>query len=97
MADEEPKDDAPPPGPAQKVRQFPTTPGVYLMKDAEGKVIYVGKATNLRSRAGSYFTSIAAVERRTAELVKEAHAFLREVDAEAYEEPTEVYRNYRNL
>lgn len=70
MADEEPKDDAPPPGPAQKVRQFPTTPGVYLMKDAEGKVIYVGKAKNLRSRAGSYFTSIAAVERRTAELVK---------------------------
>src|SRR6059058_3987337 len=55
---------------ADKVRMFPTTPGVYLMKDAEGKVIYVGKAKNLRSRAGSYFLAQAAVERRTAELVK---------------------------
>jgi excinuclease ABC subunit C len=56
---------------AEKVREFPTTPGVYLMKDAEDRVIYVGKAVNLRSRAGSYFTSTALVERRTAELVRE--------------------------
>ena len=38
--------------PAEKVKTFPTTPGVYLMKDAQGRVIYVGKAKNLRSRAG---------------------------------------------
>jgi excinuclease ABC subunit C len=56
--------------PAEKVKTFPPTPGVYLMKDADGKVIYVGKAKNLRNRAGSYFTAIAATERRTAELVK---------------------------
>ena len=56
--------------PAEKVKTFPTTPGIYLMKDADGKVIYVGKAKNLRNRAGSYFTAIAAVDRRTAELVK---------------------------
>jgi excinuclease ABC subunit C len=56
--------------PADKVKQFPTTPGVYLMKDAQGVVIYVGKAKNLRNRAGSYFTAIAATELRTAELVK---------------------------
>ena len=55
--------------PADKVRLFPTGPGVYLMKDAEARVIYVGKAVNLRSRAGSYFTKAAEVERRTAELV----------------------------
>ena len=55
----------------EKVRQFPTTPGVYLMKDDKGRVIYVGKAVNLRSRAGSYFTRAAAIERRTAELVRE--------------------------
>src|SRR5947208_3779814 len=56
--------------PAEKVKTFPTTPGVYLMKDADGKVIYVGKAKNLRNRAGSYFTTQAAEDRRTAELIK---------------------------
>jgi excinuclease ABC subunit C len=40
-----------------KVKSFPLTPGVYLMKDAEGKVIYVGKAGSLRKRVLSYFSS----------------------------------------
>lgn len=57
--------------PHEKVKTFPTTPGVYLMKDVLARVIYVGKAVNLRSRAGSYFTSAAAFEHRTAQLVKE--------------------------
>ncbi|HJT30550.1 MAG TPA: excinuclease ABC subunit UvrC [Pirellulales bacterium] len=56
---------------AAKVREFPQTPGVYLMKDAAGRVIYVGKAKNLRARAGSYFLKAAADERRTSELVRE--------------------------
>lgn len=56
--------------PHEKVRQFPTGPGVYLMKDDLGRVIYVGKAKNLRSRAASYFLKAAAEEHRTAELVK---------------------------
>lgn len=62
--------DSTPLSPAEKVRQFPTTPGVYLMKDDQGRVIYVGKAKNLRSRAGTYFTKAATEEHRTAELVK---------------------------
>ncbi len=57
--------------PGEKVRTFPTGPGVYLMKDREARVIYVGKAVNLRSRAGSYFTRAAEIERRTADLVTE--------------------------
>jgi excinuclease ABC subunit C len=56
-----------------KVRQFPQTPGVYLMKDRAGRVIYIGKAKNLRARAGSYFLKAAADERRTAELVKDIY------------------------
>ncbi len=56
---------------AQKVRSFPSSPGVYLMKDAAGRVIYVGKAKNLRSRVGSYFLKAAAEDPRTAELVRD--------------------------
>jgi excinuclease ABC subunit C len=63
-------DSAEAPRPAEKVRTFPTSPGVYLMKDAQGVVIYIGKAKNLRNRAGSYFSQAAAQEQRTAELVK---------------------------
>jgi len=39
------------------VSRFPETPGVYLMKDADGNLLYVGKAVNLRSRVRSYFIS----------------------------------------
>src|SRR5437868_93595 len=56
--------------PAEKVKQFPTTPGVYLMKDAQGRVLYVGKAKNLRNRASHYFTAAALEDRRTADFVK---------------------------
>jgi excinuclease ABC subunit C len=67
--------DAVPPGnadalpPAAKVKQFPPAPGVYLMKDAEGRVLYVGKAKNLRNRASHYFTQAARDDARTADLV----------------------------
>src|SRR5438093_2117359 len=56
---------------AAKVRQFPRSPGVYLMKDSAGRVLYVGKAKTLRSRAGSYFLKGAQAERRTADWVNE--------------------------
>ena len=60
-----------PKAPRERVRQFPEAPGVYLMKDAQGRVIYVGKALNLRNRASSYFTAAAAADRRTCDLVPE--------------------------
>jgi excinuclease ABC subunit C len=56
--------------PAEKVKQFPAAPGVYLMKDEQGRVLYVGKAKNLRNRASHYFTKAAAEDVRTADLVK---------------------------
>jgi excinuclease ABC subunit C len=59
---------------AEKVRtKFPTEPGVYLFQDQSGRVLYVGKAKNLRARAGSYFLKAAAEDQRTSRLVKEAY------------------------
>ncbi|MBM4096636.1 MAG: excinuclease ABC subunit UvrC [Planctomycetes bacterium] len=67
---EQHEDEAPAPGsPGSKARAFPTSPGVYLMKDAQGRVIYVGKAKNLRNRAGSYFLKAALEDPRTADMV----------------------------
>jgi excinuclease ABC subunit C len=56
---------------AEKVKSFPLSPGIYLMKDASGVVIYIGKAKNLRSRASSYFLQAAAIEARTATWIHE--------------------------
>jgi len=39
----------------EHIATFPKTPGVYLMKDPEGRVLYIGKAKDLRSRVSSYF------------------------------------------
>jgi excinuclease ABC subunit C len=56
---------------AQKAREFPQTPGVYLIKDAAGRVIYVGKAKQLRSRVSSYFGKGAAEGFRTRDWISE--------------------------
>jgi excinuclease ABC subunit C len=56
----------------QKIRTIPTAPGVYLYKNAEGEVIYVGKAKNLRSRVASYFHEGRWEDSKTGTLVREA-------------------------
>lgn len=59
---------------AEKVRsKFPSAPGIYLFQDQAGRVIYIGKAKDLRGRVGSYFLASAATDPRTALLVKEAY------------------------
>jgi len=55
----------------QKIRTVPTEPGVYLYKNAEGDVIYVGKAKNLRSRVASYFHEGRWEDAKTGTLVRE--------------------------
>ena len=39
-----------------KIKALPRKPGVYIMRDHEGRIIYIGKATELRTRVRSYFT-----------------------------------------
>jgi excinuclease ABC subunit C len=57
----------------QKIRTLPTSAGVYLYKNAEGEVIYVGKANNLRSRVSSYFHEGRHIgDAKTGTLVREA-------------------------
>jgi excinuclease ABC subunit C len=70
MSSAQPPTESGTPTPAEKIRQFPAAPGVYLMKDSQGRVLYVGKAKNLRNRAGHYFTKAAADDPRTCDLVK---------------------------
>ena len=56
----------------EKIRSLPTGPGVYLYKNAEGDVIYVGKAKNLRSRVRSYLLEASQANAKTGSLMREA-------------------------
>ncbi len=56
----------------EKIRILPTQPGVYLYKNAEGEVIYVGKANNLRSRVRSYLLEASQANAKTGSLMREA-------------------------
>ena len=59
----------------QKLKEIPTSPGVYLHKDATGKILYIGKAKSLRSRVRQYFQAGGPVrfgyDIKTVELVKQ--------------------------
>ena len=52
---------------------IPTQPGVYRFRDAKGRVVYVGKAKNLRARLSSYFQDIGNLHQRTATMVTASH------------------------
>jgi excinuclease ABC subunit C len=55
----------------EKIRSFPKTPGVYLMKDDRGRIIYVGKAVSLRSRVSQYFQPSAQLGPKKEQMVAE--------------------------
>ncbi|RNL59946.1 excinuclease ABC subunit UvrC [Nocardioides marmoriginsengisoli] len=55
-----------------KPGSIPTRPGVYRFRDKDGRVVYVGKAKNLRARLSSYFQDIAGLHQRTATMVTTA-------------------------
>src|ERR1700691_4591318 len=48
----------------EKAKTLPKTPGVYLMKDDKGRVIYIGKSASLRDRVGSYFLASTKLEHK---------------------------------
>ncbi|HEX3940767.1 MAG TPA: GIY-YIG nuclease family protein, partial [Acidobacteriaceae bacterium] len=56
----------------EKIRSLPTGPGVYLYRNAEGEIIYVGKAKSLRARVRSYLLDAAQSNAKTGSLMREA-------------------------
>src|SRR5271155_2873923 len=61
--------------PREKAAQLPESPGVYLFKDAAGTILYVGKATSLRSRVRSYFLESRWMDAKTGSLAREIADF----------------------
>jgi excinuclease ABC subunit C len=61
--------------PREKAALLPESPGVYLFKDAAGTVLYVGKATSLRSRVRSYFLESRWIDAKTGSLAREIADF----------------------
>ena len=59
----------------ERLRQAPDGPGVYVMRDDKTKVIYVGKAMNLRNRLRSYFQAGGPPHPRTAQMVRKVFDF----------------------
>lgn len=57
------------------LKQLPESPGVYLMRNARGNILYVGKAVNLRNRVKSYFAAPAKLTPKTHALVQNIHDF----------------------
>src|SRR5689334_25259924 len=76
---------SPPDDVAAKLPHLPESPGVYLWKDAEGTVLYVGKAKRLRSRVRSYFASDHVESPKTRALVRNVR------DLETIVVPTESH------
>src|SRR5688572_33465892 len=59
----------------EKAKGLPKAPGVYLMKDDKGRVIYVGKAASLRDRVNSYFQASTKLEHKKAGLLDQVVDF----------------------
>ncbi|RJQ43708.1 MAG: excinuclease ABC subunit UvrC [Nitrospiraceae bacterium] len=59
----------------KKLENVPSSPGIYILKDSKEKVLYVGKAINLRNRLRSYFQSSASLDMRKTRMVQEVKGF----------------------
>lgn len=82
----------------EQLRSLPTGPGVYLFKDEQGKVIYVGKAANLSNRARSYFGSPSSLSSKVQHLVsriKELEFMITDSEQEALILECSMIKKYR--
>lgn len=79
--------------PREKAALLPDSPGVYLFKDAAGTVLYVGKATSLRSRVRSYFLESRWMDLKTGSLAREIADF----DTIVLDNPREALALENNL
>ncbi|HSP97945.1 MAG TPA: exonuclease domain-containing protein [Candidatus Dormibacteraeota bacterium] len=59
--------------PRARVAALPMAPGIYRFRDADGRLLYVGKAKNLRQRVGSYLTNAAAHRGKVLDLIRHIH------------------------
>jgi excinuclease ABC subunit C len=57
---------------SESIREFPQKPGAYLFKDKSGKIIYIGKAKNLRKRINSYFAHGDDQSRKLSRIIRNA-------------------------
>jgi len=82
----------------EQLRQLPTSPGVYLMKDAGGNILYVGKAANLHDRVRSYFGIREKLTPKLQRLVARVHDvdfFVTNSDQEALILELNLIKRYR--
>jgi excinuclease ABC subunit C len=82
----------------EKYLQAPHSPGVYLMKDAKGTIIYVGKAKDLKKRLGSYFARQDHADGKTAALlamVRDFDLVITASDHEAFILESNLIKEYR--
>ncbi|MDQ1004985.1 excinuclease ABC subunit C [Neobacillus niacini] len=84
----------------EKVKSLPSTPGVYLMKDSRGSIIYVGKAKNLKRRVRSYFQQSKAHPQKIIKLVSNIRDFdilLTDTEFEAFMLECKLIREIKPL
>ena len=79
------------------LKTLPERPGVYLMRDSEGKIIYVGKAKKLKRRVSSYFRHSHAIARlnKLVSLIDDISIIRTETEAEALIVEAKLIRKYQ--
>jgi excinuclease ABC subunit C len=82
----------------EQIRQLPQSPGVYLMKDIRGSIIYIGKAARLRARVRSYFgrpDRLTPKTQRMVERIKDINFFITGTEQEALLLELNLVRKHR--